>query len=148
MVNFNDAAEMKFEVYEAGKRVDKLSTGNSFYIKKDNTITQIADGGSMKVAGTSFGLYYGQPEGVLGTSDTLKGQTVVAKKDADWVVRFSSNWKSADIEVYSAAGQLIHSKKKVSTSSDYLIPFNNNVNGLFLVKATSEAGEVLSLIHI
>lgn len=144
MVNFNDAAEMKFEVYEAGKKVDRLSTGKSFYIKKDNAITQINDGDTMKVAGTSFGLYYGQPEGVLGTSDTLKGQTVVAKKDADWVVRFSSNWKTADIEVYSAAGQLIHSKKKVSTSSDYLIPFNNNVNGLFLVKATSEAGEVVT----
>lgn len=144
MVNFNDAAEMKFEVYEAGKRVDRLSTGNSFYIKKDNAITQINDGDAMKVAGTSFGLYYGQPEGVLGTSDTFKGQTVIAKNNNDWVVRFSSNWKTADIEVYSAAGQLIHSKKKVSTSSDYLIPFNNNVNGLFLVKATSEAGEVVT----
>ncbi|WP_297985376.1 T9SS type A sorting domain-containing protein [uncultured Chryseobacterium sp.] len=144
IINFNEASVLKFEVYEAGERVANLSNGKSFYIKKDNVITKINDGDSINVSGTSYGLFYEQPEGVLGTSDTLKGQTVVAKKDADWVVRFSSNWKTADIEVYSAAGQLIHSKKKVSTSSDYLIPFNNNVNGLFLVKATSEAGEVVT----
>lgn len=144
IINFNEASVLKFEVYEAGERVANLSNGKSFYIKKDNVITKINDGDSINVSGTSYGLFYEQPEGVLGTNDSSKSQTVIAKKESDWVVRFATNWKTADVEIFSAAGQLIHAKKKVSTSTDYVIPFNTNVKGLFLVKATSESGEVVT----
>lgn len=143
-VNFTEPAVLKFEVYEAGQRVANLSNGKSFYIKKDNVITKINDGDKLNVTGANYGLYYELPAAVLGTNDTFKTQTVIAKKDNDWVVRFAPTWKTADVEVYSAAGQLLHSAKKVSTSGDYIIPLNSQVKGLFLVKTTSENGEVVT----
>ena len=141
-----NASTISFEVFEAGARVENstLSTGKSFYIKKDNTITKINDGASIDFTNGTYGLYYDQPEGFLGSSDLLSSQTIIVKKENDWVVRFSKNWKSADVEVYSAAGQLIHSKKNISTTNDYVIPIGTNVTGLFLVKTTSESGEVVT----
>ena len=90
------------------------------------------------------GLYYEQPAGVLGTSELLRGQTVVAKKDSGYVVRFNKNWKSADIEVYSVSGQLLHSAKKVSTYNDYQLPLDNSVNTVYVVKVKSENGEIVT----
>lgn len=143
-INYEGASVLKFEVYEAGERVANLSNGKSFYIKNGNLITRISDGDTMPVTAANYGLYYEQPEGVLGTSDSYKNQTVIAKKDNDWVVRFANNWKSATVEVYSAAGQLLHSKKNVSTASDYVIPMEARANGLFLVKTISENGEIVT----
>ncbi|MGC4128846.1 MAG: T9SS type A sorting domain-containing protein [Bergeyella sp.] len=149
VIENEDAASISFEVYEAGKRLQNgagLSTGKSFYIKKDNTITKINDGSSIAFAEGSYGLYYDTPseETTLASSDVSLYQTVVAKKQSDWVIRFAKDWKTADVEVYSAAGQLVHSNKKVSTSQDYIIPLNTSVNGMFIVKTTSDKGEVVT----
>lgn len=90
-------------------------------------------------------MYYDTPQGFLGTSSTgSMYQTVIAKKESDWVIRFAKDWKNADVEVYSAAGQLIHSRKNVSTSQDYIIPLYSKANGLYIVKTTSDSGEVVT----
>ncbi len=80
----------------------------------------------------------------MGTNTALLGNTIIAKNVSDWVVHFSKNWKTANIEVYTAAGQLIHSKKNVSTSQDYIIPLNSQANGMFIVRAISDSGEAVT----
>ncbi len=144
-INTADAASLSFVVYEAGKKVSSLSNGRSFYIKQGSTITKIDNDGTLALNGGDLGLYYEQPEGTLGaTSSSAKVQTVIAKKSNEqWIVRFASTWKSATVEVFSAAGQLLHSGKNISTSGDYNIPLSSNVNGMFIVKATSDNGEVV-----
>lgn len=144
VVDFSDAAKIKFEIYEGGQPVSSLSNGKSFYVKNDKVITKINNGDTIPVVGTDFGLFYEQPESVLSDTTFSKNQTVIAKKGNDWVVRFADSWKSASVEVYSASGQLIHSNQNVSASADYIIPINSRANGLFIVKATSESGEVVT----
>lgn len=141
--------QLKFEVYEKGDRVeDGLSNGNSFYFKNpQGQFIKIVDGASISMNGShaNLGLYYGEPvgSGTLGVDNFSNSQTIIAKKDANWVVRFAKNWKSATVEVYSAAGQLLHSKSQISTGSDYSIPLGSQIKSTFLVKATSEKGEVI-----
>lgn len=139
--------QLKFEVYEKGERVpDGLSNGSSFYFKNPaGQFVKIVDGSSISMNGSQIdlGLYYEMPEGTLGTDNFSNSQTIIAKKDANWVVRFSKNWKNATVEVYSAAGQLLNSKSQIPTGSDYAIPLNYQAKSIFLVKATSEKGEVV-----
>ncbi len=143
-----EATSLSFEIYEGGDLLQtgqQLSTGKSFYIKVNNEITQISQNTNVALSnGDNIGLYYDMPEGSLGSIDNILYQTVIAKKDTDWVVRFAKDWKSADVEVYSATGQLIHSKKSVSTSQDYIIPINSKATGLFIVRTTSETGKIVT----
>ncbi len=140
--------KLKFEVYEKGERVvNGLSNGNSFYFKNpQGQFIKIVDGDSISMNGSqaNLGLYYEVPEGAtLGTDNISNSQTIIAKKDANWVVRFAKNWKTATVEVYSAAGQLLNSKSQISTGVDYSIPLNYQAKSIFVVKATSEKGEVV-----
>lgn len=139
--------QLKFEVYEKGERAtDGLSNGKSFYLKNaDGLFVKINDGDSLPMSGSPvLGLYYELPEGAtLGTGNSIKFQTLIAKKEANWVVRFAKDWNKATVEVYSAAGQLMNSKSNISTSTDYIIPVNYQAKGVFVVKAISEKGEVV-----
>lgn len=139
--------QLKFEVYEKGERVpDGLSNGNSFYLKNaQGQLIKIVDGESIAMNGSqNLGLFYEKPEsGTLGTGNISNSQTIIAKKDSQWVVRFAKNWKNATVEVYSVAGQLLNSKSQISADSDYSIPLSYQVKGTFVVKATSEKGEVV-----
>lgn len=147
-INYSSPYQLKFEVYEMGERVNDtgLSNGNSFYIKDNqNQVVKIVDGATMALSGSqNIGLYYEKPSNTtLGTDIANGSVTIIAKKDNKWVVRFAKNWKNATVEVYSSAGQLLSSKSKVSTTSDYLIPVNEEVKSVFVVKVTSETGEVV-----
>ena len=147
-LNYDGAgAKLKFELYEGGVKLDNGSTfsnGTSFYISNGNNITKINAGDQLGATSSRFGLYFEQPEGVLSNSTVAKNQTIVAKSGNDWVVRFSSGWKKANIEVYSATGQLVHSKNNVSTVNDYIIPIDNQAKGIFVVKTTGENGEIVT----
>ena len=149
VVNNANAAKLKFFLIEGGKLVEdkgNLSNGKSFYYSNNGTLTKIKSGDTFSLTNTNFiyGLFYDQPAGVLGTSELLKGQTIVAKKDQGYVVRFNKNWKQADIEVYSSVGQLLHSAKKVSTYDDYKLPLDNVTNGVYIVKIKSNDGEIVT----
>ncbi|SEQ04177.1 hypothetical protein [Epilithonimonas lactis] len=140
--------QLKFEVYERGERVEGgLSNGNSFYFKNEQgQFVKIVDGGSVAMNGSqqNLGLYYEIPaNGTLDANNAIKSQTVIAKKDSQWVVRFAKDWKNASVEVYSAAGQLLNSKSQISTGSDYTIPLNYQAKSIFVVKAISDKGEVV-----
>lgn len=145
-INYSSPASLRFDVFEAGVKLteNQTLTSGDFYIKDGNDIIKIKSGDTMVVGSDYYGLYYEQPEGTLGTNTALLGNTIIAKNVSDWVVRFSKNWKTANIEVYTAAGQLIHSKKNVSTSQDYIIPINSQTNGMFIVRAISDSGEAVT----
>ena len=135
-----------FEVYEKGERMPNgLSNGNHFYLKdSQGQLFKIDDGSSFSLSGNqNLGLYYQKPDATLLAESVLASQTFIAKKDSHWVVRFAKNWNKATVEVYSVAGQLMSSKSNISTSTDYLIPVNYQAKGVFVVKATSEKGEVV-----
>lgn len=140
--------ELKFEVYEKGERVEgELSNGNSFYFKNaDGQFVKIVDGDSISMNGSqqNLGLFYEKPaNGTLDANNAIKSQTIIAKKDNQWVVRFAKDWKKASVEVYSAAGQLLNSKSEITTGSDYAIPLNYQAKSIFVVKAISDKGEVV-----
>lgn len=145
--NADQPYQLKFEVYEKGERVPEgLSNGNSFYIKNpEGQFVKIIDGESLSLSGSqTLGLYYELPAGgTLGNDNAIFSQTVIAKKDNNWVVRFAKNWNKATVEVYSVAGQLLNAKQQISTGSDYEIPLNYQAKGVFLVKAVSDKGEVV-----
>lgn len=146
-INYDQPYQLKFEVYEKGERVSGgLSNGNSFYIKNpDGQYVKIVDGESLSLTGSqNLALSYELPEsGTLGNVNAIFSQTVIAKKDNKWVVRFAKDWKKATVEVYSVAGQLLDSKSQISTGSDYEIPLNYQAKSVFLVKTVSDKGEVV-----
>ena len=149
VINNANASKLKFFLIEGGNIVPDngtLSNGKSFYFSNNGTYTKLNSGNIISLDNTNYtyGLYYEQPAGVLGTSELLRGQTVVAKKDSGYVVRFNKNWKQADIEVYSSVGQLLHSAKKVSTYDDYKLPLDNVTNGVYIVKIKSNDGEIVT----
>lgn len=139
--------QLKFEVYEKGERVESgLSDGTSFYIKDaQGQIVKIVDDGALSMNGSqTLGLYYEKPSNAtLGTDFVSGSQTIIAKKDGQWVVRFAKDWKNATVEVYSSAGQLLNTNSKVYTGSDYVVPLNYQAKSTFVIKATSENGEVV-----
>jgi len=145
-INYEYPATLKFDIFEAGVKLQsgEALTAGDFYIKNGSDIVKINSGDTMVVNNNYYGLYFEQPEGTLGANNALAANTIIAKKENDWVVRFSKNWKTANVEVYSASGQLIHSKKNVITSQDYIIPLEAKVNAMFIVRATSDAGEVVT----
>ncbi len=146
VVNFPESSTLKFELYENGVRLDQgtsLTNGVDFYIKNNNNVTRIKDSDIIANSESSYGLFYGQPEGTLSSSESIKNSTIVAKKDTEWVVRFANSWKNAKVEIYSATGQLIHLKENVNTVNDYVLPINSTVNGIFIIKTTSDKGEVV-----
>lgn len=137
---------LAFEVYEKGERMPNgLSNGNHFYLKdSQGQLFKIDDGSSFSLSGNqNLGLYYQKPDATLLAESVLASQTFIAKKDSHWVVRFAKNWNKATVEVYSVSGQLMSSKSNITTNTDYLIPVNYQAKGVFVVKATSEKGEVV-----
>lgn len=144
-VNNNAVSKFKFELYEGGERVSTLSNGKNFYFKKDNTVTKLNDGDVFQVNSMTYGLYYDRPMAFLAVNSPgyTRAQTIIAKKDQDWVVSFAQTWKVAEVSVYSAAGQLLHTEKNISTINDYTVPLISKANGLYIIKATSESGEVV-----
>lgn len=145
-LNNDNIRSFKFLVYEGGKYINQLSNGNNFYIIQDNKVTQIKHGDTMPINAANYSLTYGRPNtsAVFTPPGLAKKETVVAKKEADWVVRFADTWKSANIEVYDAAGRLMHTATNISTLSDYIIPINGKVKGILVVKATSDTGEIVT----
>ena len=138
--------QVKFELYEAGERVEDGLSSGSFYLKNNNgQFVKIVDGEGLAMNGNqNLGLYYELPEGAtLGTGNVNNSQTVIAKKDSKWTVRFAKDWNKATVEVYSSAGQLLNTKSGISTNTDYTIPLNYQAKSIFVVKAISDKGEVV-----
>lgn len=149
VVNNAQASKMKFFLIDNGSVVSdnyNLSNGKSFYFGDNGALTRLDSGTVLPLNNTNYtySLFYEQPQKTLATNELLRGQTLVVKNISDYFVRFNKNWKSADIEIYSVSGQLVHSAKKVNTSSDYKLPLQSSVNTVYVVKIMSDNGEVVT----
>lgn len=147
----NNIKSLKFEIRENAQLLadgqQELSTGKEFYFNIGNQdLVPIKNGQVVDVTSSEYGLFYDKSEAVLGGNDVAKpSRTKVAYSSNidDYVVVFDPEWKQADVKVYDASGKLILSKNKVSTKSELVLNIQKT-NGIYVVVATSEKGEVVN----
>ncbi|WP_300674553.1 T9SS type A sorting domain-containing protein [Soonwooa sp.] len=147
----NDIKSLKFELREDAKLVTDnasyLSSGKEFYIQKKGTsdFISIKQNAILPVDGEQYSLFYDKGTTTLGSNDVKLSRTKIAfdRSSDKYVLIFDPKWKQADVNVYEASGKLIFSKAKVSTAN--MMPIElKNLNGVYVVTATSEKGEVFN----
>lgn len=151
MLYSKDIKSLKFEIRENADLLEDgqqvLSTGKEFYYKAgEGDIQTIKNGQIVAVSSASYGLFYDKPEKTLGSNNSLKPsrtKVVYNSNIDDFVVLFDPEWKQADIKVYDASGKLVISKNKVSAKNEYILSINKT-NGVYVVVATSETGDVIN----
>ncbi|QCX53527.1 T9SS type A sorting domain-containing protein [Elizabethkingia sp. JS20170427COW] len=159
LVNYNpNIKSVKFFIKENGEKLDtgveNLSTGLSFYYNTANGVAKsIKNEAVIPVQMNSnntaeFDIYYGAPNnGTLGIDENvLKGNKTQVLYDVaqkEYKVKFASNWKTASIAVYDMSGKLVKSANNVNAKEDYLVS-GLVKNAVYIVKVTSETGEVVS----
>ncbi len=152
MVMYNDDIKsLKFEIRENAALIDDnqevLSSGKSFYFNTRNQdLVPIKNGQIVAVNSDQYSLFYDKADAFLVNNNTNKPSRTKVTYSSDindYVVVFDPNWKQADIKVYDASGKLILSKDKVSAKSDYVLNIQKT-NGVYVVVATSERGEVVN----
>ena len=153
LVNYSsNIKSYRFEIRENAELVSDgthtLSAGTGFYVRdaiNNGQVIEAKQGGVVPATSTEFDLYYGLPtNGTLGTSDTKvpsRTKIVYSEDSKKYIVKFDSNWKSADIYVHDMSGKLILSNKNVKTGSDYTINLDTKVNNTFIINVVSELGE-------
>jgi hypothetical protein len=136
-----------------------LSSGIAFYYGLGGQISAITQNQIVPVNAenaTEFQLYYGSPA-TLSTENeaiTTRSKTIIAYNPAieKHVIRFSPDWKSADIEVYDMSGRLVIKAKNHLTSNDYVINLSR-ADAAYYVKAVNTAtgetasGKIIENIH-
>lgn len=144
----SDVKSLKFEIRENGALVDtgvhNLSTGTGFYYEASNgKVEEAAQDQTIPISNSQYSLFYGKPTQILGTDTSISkiSRTQVAYNPSidNYILKFDSEWKKADIQVYDMSGKLVLSKKNVSTSNDFVIQLAKE-NRAYLVTAVSEKG--------
>lgn len=139
---------LKFEIRENAQLVDAgvkvLSTGTGFYYKDaSGNISEASQDSVIPVNGSQYNLFYGKPDAVLatGNAEAKPSRTVIVYNQSidNYIVRFDSTWKKADIQVYDLSGKLIMLKKNVPANQDFTIPLSKD-NRAYIVTAVSESG--------
>lgn len=144
---FNAVQEGTFKL-KSRLSEELLSSGNKFYFedKEEGIIMEVTPDFdyTFAVKGTEkerFVMYWNSTPDQMSTEDvSLKNNTIVYKDGRDFKVRFSNNWKQADVYVYNMVGQLVHVAKKVNTTNDYVLPINGNP-AAYVVKTVGDNGE-------
>lgn len=147
----NDIKTLKFEVLENAKPIDSsasvLSSGKEFFIQKKGSseFLAIKQGETLSVEADQYNLSYDKGTTTLGNSEVKLSRTKVVFSPAvdKYILIFDPNWKTADVNVYDTSGKLLYSKSKVVTSENFPIDLQD-VNGIYVVTATSEKGEVFN----
>lgn len=151
MLYNKEIKSLKFEIRENADLIEDgqqlLSTGKEFYYKVgENDAKAIKNGQIVPVTSTSYGLFYDKPEKFLGSNDSSKPsrtKVVYNSNIDDFIVLFDPDWKQADIKVYDASGKLVTAKNKVSAKGEYILNIQKT-NGIYVVVATSEKGDVVN----
>lgn len=139
---------LKFEMRENEALLDNgvqnLSTGIGFYYKANNgSVAEISQGMSIPVSSDQYSLFYGEPSSTLGTDNAAnkpsRTQIVYNPSIDNYIVRFDSGWKKADIQVYDMSGKLVLAKKSVSTNEDFVLQLPKG-NTAYVVTVISEKG--------
>ncbi|QQV01694.1 MULTISPECIES: T9SS type A sorting domain-containing protein [Chryseobacterium] len=156
LVNYNpNVVSFKFEIRENAAEIANgqhlLSSGEGFYYKKDGTTTinPAVQGAVISTPpgnsnGVEYDLYYGLPTGTLGISETTKKSRTLVIYNPDtngYFVRFDSNWKKADINVFDMSGKMLLNKKDIDASKDYNLDLPQDIKNSYIVTVTSEKGE-------
>lgn len=149
-LNSNGISKLKFEIRENAALIptgqSALSSNESFWIKINGSNVMLSQDQVISVASVSdAGLYYGEPETVLGTAETTKkSETIVTyeKSSDSFVVIFDKAWKNADITVFDMSGKLINSEKKVSTASNHVLNIPKQLNNGYLISIKADNGQV------
>lgn len=127
-----------------------ISSGNRFYFedKQTGTILEVTPDFEYTFTSTEntedrFAMYWNDLPQTLAVDDVaLVEQTIIFKDNDQFKVRFAKSWNNAEVYVYNALGQLVHTAKKVNTSNDYLLPLSKTESSAYIVKAVNENGEV------
>ncbi len=144
----SNVKSLKFQIKENGVLVDSgvhnfSTTGTGFYYQaKNGNLEEIAQDGVVPVSADQYSLFYDKPS-VLSTKTNPDkiSRTQVAFNPAidNYIIKFDSDWKKADIQVYDMSGKLVINKQNVSTSSDFVIELNKH-NQAYIVTAVSDKG--------
>ncbi len=150
MILYSSAIKkLRFEIRENAAMIEDglhdLSTGTGFYYKTNNgEEKEIHQNEEIAVSATKYNLSYGKPSGVLGSAETKvpsRTKVVYNYSEDHYQVRFDSDWKRANVQVYDMSGKLIINETNLRTDSDFIIPLQRN-NSTYIVKTISESGEV------
>ncbi|SKB70414.1 Por secretion system C-terminal sorting domain-containing protein [Soonwooa buanensis] len=147
----SDIKSLKFEIRENVKTLDEnqstLSTGKEFYIQKKGSsdYVTISQGAILPVSGDQYNLFYDKAGSTLDTDNAKLSRTRIAFDPSinNYILLFDPKWNQADVKVYDISGKLIISKSKVSTKENLALGITN-LNGTYVVTATSEKGEVFN----
>lgn len=135
---------------QMNKFSDSLLDGvNVFYFEDKETgfITEITedfvyDFNATESSTDRFVIYWNELPETLSVTDVRLSQTKVYKDSDDFKVRFSTEWRTADVFVYNMLGQLVHSAKNVNTAVDYTLPLAENNAAAYVVKTVGDNGEI------
>lgn len=148
-----NARKVKFNLYEGGELVSNngiLSNSKTFYFSKNDKdqVYSIKSGDVLDITKGKYELYYDEPvfNEILNKEIAVREQTIVARRNGDWTIFFGLDIdsKSVKVEVFNVVGQLVHLKENVESSVEYVLPLNENLKGIYLVKIQDEKGNIIT----
>jgi len=119
---------------------------NKTFVVDNNTEYEFTQSSSTS---SRFQLFFGVPSTTLGVEElnpnALTSTSVYKGTDKNYSIRFDKSWKNANVSVYTAVGQIVFSKNKIDTSSDYQLPLNERNTTVYIVNIeNAETGEIVS----
>lgn len=151
----SNISQFKFLIKENGEPIytgsHLLSSGIGFYFKgSDGVLKPLNHEQILPATGNAeqeYELYYGQPNsGVLASSEAISStRTFVVYNPPidDYIIRFDSKWKKANIQVFDMSGKLVISEMNVDAGSDYTIKLQKSLKAVYVVKIVSDKGEIV-----
>ncbi len=139
--------QLSYENPEAKYFFHDIYNDTYFEIYNNSTYDFTKIDGDGASEGNRFELFYGEMGEVLGVEDmeTLASTTVVYQRDDSNFIKFDKNWNEANIYVYTAVGQIVYMKEKISTENDFLLPLNDANITTYIVKIENpDTGESVS----
>ena len=153
MVVYNSSVKsLKFEIRENSKIIpngnSELTTGTSFYYSINSDFVKVKQDDIINIDTTNpinVNLYYGEAS-TLSNNEVVKTSRTFVVYNPEiqkYIIKFDSNWKKANIQIFDFSGRLIYETKNSLTNKDFII--NNFLSsGTYLVKIVSEKNEIIN----
>lgn len=153
MVVYNSSVKsLKFEIRENSKIIpngnSELTTGTSFYYSINSDFVKVKQDDIINIDTTNpinVNLYYGEAS-TLSNNEVVKTSRTFVVYNPEiqkYIIKFDSNWKKANIQIFDFSGRLIYETKLSLTNKDFII--NNFLSsGTYLVKIVSEKNEIIN----
>ena len=153
LVVYNSSVKsLKFEIRENSKIIpngnSELTTGTSFYYSINSDFVKVKQDDIINIDTTNpinVNLYYGEAS-TLSNNEVVKTSRTFVVYNPEiqkYIIKFDSNWKKANIQIFDFSGRLIYETKNSLTNKDFII--NNFLSsGTYLVKIVSEKNEIIN----